>query len=96
MIPWIHYRFVMVDYSPQPTDVAELILHRMVHVPAEAKDLGKMLSHWYRWNENGLELEDVQSTKANSIAFAGAACLLYALGKRTHTKDARYSWASKA
>jgi hypothetical protein len=41
MIHWIPYRFVMVDYSPQPTDVAELILHRMVHVPAEAKDWAK-------------------------------------------------------
>lgn len=36
----------------------------MVRVPAEAKDLGKVLGHRYLWNENGLGLEDVQYTKA--------------------------------
>jgi len=33
MVAWLHYRFVRVDYSPQTTDIAELILHRIVHVP---------------------------------------------------------------
>jgi hypothetical protein len=33
MIAWLYYRFVRVDYSPQTIDIAELVRHRMVHVP---------------------------------------------------------------
>jgi hypothetical protein len=79
---------VIVDYSSQTTDIAESILHRKVHVPAETKDSGKVLSHRYLWNENGLGLEDVQYTESNCIAFAGVACLLLRF-RETHAYGRR-------
>ena len=62
----------------------------MLWFPAEASDLGEMLNRWHWWYEGGYcHTEGVQYIRSYKITFAQATCSLYALGKHTHSKDAR-------
>jgi len=91
MLVWPQEYFA-VDYPTRTTDIAELILHRVLNFPAEAEDVGKMLNRWHRLFENGLGPDDVQYIISHKITFAHAAHLLCTLGKHTHSRNARTPW----
>ncbi|KAI9869790.1 MAG: hypothetical protein M1830_005087, partial [Pleopsidium flavum] len=89
MVIWLRREFHL-NAGTNAAQIAEWTLHRMLMFPAEAADIGKMLSRWQTWSDrNVMGTADFKYVRIHRITFALAACLLSVLGEYANADDAQ-------